>query len=163
MKRSPRGWVLLDALLAWLLLGSALLGLFLSTAQALQQQRDQAAWAQALHLSDDLLARMAINREGVSAYLLAAGETPSPVDCTHTACSASQWAQADLASWQRRVQSELPQGDAQVLRSATDDGQRLIWLEWSALASAVGVATPTDPTTPVCPDTKRCYALWVLP
>lgn len=163
MSRRPSGWVLLDALLALLVLGTALLGLFLSTAQALQQQRDHAAWAQALHLSDDLLTRMAINREGLSAYLLAAGETPSPLDCTQTACTASQWAQADLAHWKRRVQNELPQGDAQLLGTATDERQRLIWLEWSTVAASVGVAGPTDPTIPSCPAAKRCYALWVLP
>ena len=163
MNRPSSGWVLLDALLALLVLGTALLGLLLSTAQALQQQRDHAAWAQALHLSDDLLARMAINREGLSAYQLAAGETPSSLDCTHMACTASQWAQADLAHWKRRVQTELPQGDAQLLSTATDERLRLIWLEWSAVAASVGVSAPTDPTTPSCPNTKRCYALWVLP
>jgi Tfp pilus assembly protein PilV len=158
-----RGWVLWDALLAMCVLGLGLLGLFLSASQALLAQRENSAWAQALHLSDDLIARMAINREGLDAYQLALGETPAMTDCSSKACSAAQWAQADLAYWKRRVVSELPQGDAQLLKAGTDPRQRLIWLSWHALSSSSWTPPASDLFTTACPANKRCHALWVMP
>ena len=158
-----RGWVLWDALLALCVLGVGLWGVFRSATQALQEQRESSAWAQAVHLSDDLIARMAINREGLSAYQLALGETPASLDCSSTACTATQWAQADVARWKKRVQSELPQGDAQVLPASSDPMQRLVWLTWTASTASAWIPGPTQVQVPACATGKRCHALWVLP
>ena len=163
MSATHRGWVLWDALLALCVLGIGLWGAFLSATQALQAQRESSAWAQAVQLSDDLIARMAINREGLSAYQLALGETPATVDCSSTACNATQWAKADLARWKKRVQSELPQGDAQLLPSGTDAQQRLVWLTWTAPTASPWIPMPTDALVPPCATGMRCHALWVLP
>jgi Tfp pilus assembly protein PilV len=163
MSALHRGWVLWDALLALCVLGVGVWGLFLSAAQALQEQRESSAWAQAVHLSDDLIARIAINREGLSAYQLALGETPASLDCSSTACNATQWAQADVARWKRRVQTELPQGDAQLLTTGTDPWQRLVWLTWTAPASSTWMPSPAGVLVPPCASGKRCHALWVLP
>lgn len=163
MRGGVTGWVLWDALLSMLVLGSALLGLLLSAVQALQEQRDSRAWAQAVHLADDLIARMAINREGLPDYLLALGDTPAPVDCASTACDATQWAHADLATWVRRVQQELPQGEAQILGTPTDARQRLVWLSWSATSPAPWLPAALGAQVPACPEARRCHALWVLP
>ncbi len=163
MSHRPCGWILLDSLAALLLLGTGVLGTGLAVVQAVQQQREGVAWAQALQLSDDLLARMAINREGLDAYRLNLAEMPVAQDCTQRDCDASQWAQADLSAWKRRVQTELPHGDAQLIRALGDARQILIWLCWSAAPTGQPVTALAAPEVPPCPSGKRCHALWALP
>jgi Tfp pilus assembly protein PilV len=163
MSHAPGGWILPDSLAALLLLATAAGGLGLAVVQAMQQQREGVAWAQALQLSDDLLARMAIQREGLDAYRLGPGELPIEPDCIHRPCDATEWAQADLAAWKRRVQAELPQGDAQVTRALGDARQILVWLSWSAAPTGLAVTAPQALEVPTCPAGKRCHAIWAMP
>ena len=110
MSHRPCGWILLDSLAALLLLGTGVLGMGLAVVQAVQQQREGVAWAQALQLSDDLLARMAINREGLDAYRLNLAEMPVAQDCTQRDCDASQWALAGRGVARLRTRRDQTRG-----------------------------------------------------
>lgn len=141
------GFMLTEVLVAMLLSALAVVALAGLHARALQASRMGQHQVVAMQLVADLAERLRANRAGAqpgaggaSAYQLessweaqqskAAASALPACDSAGTACSATEFAQADLAQWRILVARALPSGAAWV---QVDGGAGLadIWVAWA--------------------------------
>lgn len=149
-----KGFSTLEALAALMVFNLMLIGLFSRQLQAWQAQRDVSAHQHTIELAQDLWQRMQLNPEGLSAYQLDLGNPPSPVDCQTKACSASEWAQADLADWYSALQLRMPGSQAHLQTQISAPSLVRLVLAWPQPDNSInaGLASMTD-----CPAKHRCW------
>ncbi len=124
--QGPRGFTLLEVLVALLVLGIGLLGLAGLQIQGLRFNHDAYVRSQATFLAYDLLERMRLNRDQAAAYV---GGDPGGV------CGAPGNAIAldDRICWHAAVVQTLPGGAATVAAGANDQYTVTItWLDRAA-------------------------------
>ena len=129
---------MIEALVALLVLAFGVLGLARLQVGALTESRNTNARALAVQLAADLAERMQSNvavrraNPALNPYEtrwgapLAAG-----TDCLATACDGDELAAFDVRAWKLSVQSLLPNGDASVFRSDTDNNQFGVLMRWT--------------------------------
>lgn len=152
------GFSAVEALAALMLVNLLCLGCLAMQLQALQTQRDTLALQNAVALAQDLWERMRINPQAAQTYQLRLGQTTTPVDCQSKACTASAWAQSDLAAWQTMVQLRLPGAQTQLLTNPLSQVQLLIaWPLKDVLLA------PSEVNSSDCPASHRCWQTrWTL-
>src|SRR3569833_1196581 len=97
-----RGFTLVEALVALVVLSIGLLGVAALQFASLKAKHDSATRTQAVYLADAIIDRMRTNPTAVSAceYLLGFGDTPA----------GSTIAKIDLISWRHNISNALPGG-----------------------------------------------------
>ena len=147
----PKGWALLDAVLALAVWSSVGIGLMMQTHVAMQQQ--SAAWRydQALQWQADVLERLRLSRVHTP-VVWALGERMTASSCTDAPCRASDWRDSLLADWYTRLSREMPQVQVWMSPWASDPRLQLIGLRWPE-------ATPSErllPLNQTCPVGWQC-------
>jgi type IV pilus modification protein PilV len=145
------GFSTLEALAALMVLNLLLVGLLSSQLKVWQAQRDGLAYQNTLELAQDLWHRMQLNSEGLAAYQLAMDDVPSGVDCQTKACSATDWAQADLAQWHQALQQRMPGAKAKLQTQSTAPTSVQLLLAWPQ-SNDEAVSTVAD-----CPTQHHCW------
>jgi type IV pilus assembly protein PilV len=120
----PRGFTLLEVLVALLVLSIGLLGI--GKLMVLSARANDSAYmrSQATALAYTILDAMRANRQAaiVNGYDTAMGVFPGPVVCTAAApCNSGQQAQNDLALWGTSLAAELPLGQGSVATVTAPD------------------------------------------
>jgi type IV pilus assembly protein PilV len=101
-----RGFSMVEALVALVVLGAGLLGIASLYVVTLQTSGSAIYRTQAVNLASDIADRIRANRLARAAY---AGSPASSGDtCTLNACDAAQMAAHDLYWWQRQIAETLP-------------------------------------------------------
>jgi len=155
-----QGGGLVEVLVALVLMAVGLLGMLAAHSTALRWTKQSEHHSTAMWLAQDLAERVQANRgKGVDADALgavyitmleASSQTLAPVwpdelcNRVQSACSMSQMAAVDLASWRLAVRERLPRGVVWVTyTNRTLD----IWVSWLEAAS--------DEVSTVCPSGLR--------
>ena len=132
--RRSRGFSLVEALVALLVLSIGLLGI--AGLQLTGMRNNQAAYlrSQAVVLADDILERMRANRGALAAYAVALGDDPPTTPTT--------MAQTDLQAWLLTLAAVLPNGDGSI---AVDGATNRVtvttqWQERSAISGEAPAA-----------------------
>ena len=146
-----KGFSTLEALAALMVLNLLLMGLLSRQLQVWQTHREVLAHQNTVELAQDLWQRMQLNSDGLHAYQLSLGTTPSAMDCQSKACSASDWAQADLADWYTALQLRMPGAQARVQTSTSAPPPVRLLLAWPQ-HSAEAASLVAD-----CPANHRCW------
>jgi type IV pilus modification protein PilV len=145
------GFSTLDALAALMILNMLCLGVLAMQLQALQAQRDALAMQAAVGLAQDLWERMQLFPQASISYQLQLGQVVPPTNCQNQPCTPSQWALADLSTWQAAVQVRLPGAQTQLVSTGTNNVQLL-------LAWPINTALDIGSTSPsACPSRHRCW------
>lgn len=159
-----RGFSILESLCALLVLNLLGVGLLQWQWQALQAQRDVLAFQNALGLAQDLWQRMQANPTAGLAYQLALDQVAQGPNCQAQPCNATQWAQADLAEWQRELQLRIPGAKALLATQLTNPSTASLpanvslTVVWPSRASS-----STSPANQACPEQHRCWqTTWAL-
>ena len=147
-----QGFSILEALAALMVLNLLCLGLMAWQLQAMQAQRQALAWQQAVAMAQDLWQRMQVHPGAWRWYQLELGGTLNSGNCQSQACTAQQWAQADLAEWLTEWQQRLPQARARVQTHVSADPLVQLLLVWPGLSQA-----PIDNSDPSCPAGHNCW------
>lgn len=113
--RRQRGATLIEVLVAMFILAIGLLGL--AGLQAMSVQSNQGAYyrSQATILANDIADRMRANR---TAALAGNYEQSSPPSTTSTPIGTPTPAQRDLAEWNTRLATSLPEGKGTIVTSS---------------------------------------------
>ncbi len=163
MNRS-RGFSILEALCALLVLNLLGVGLLHWQWQALQAQRDALAFQNAVGLAQDLWQRMQVNPAAALSYQLVLGEVVQGPNCHAQPCDPSQWAQANLAEWQQDMQLRIPGAKAQLETKLTSPAQVSLPTNVSLTLIWPSRANPSPSASdPACPEQHRCWqTTWPL-
>lgn len=134
------GIAMIEALVALLVLALGVLGLARLQVNALTESRNTNARAMAVQLAADLSERMQSNaairraNPATNPYITGWGVPPAAVtNCLNANCNGAELAAFDLMAWKLNLQTLLPNGDAQVFRSDTDQNQFGVLLGWTDL------------------------------
>jgi len=112
MNRRVRGFTLVEAMIALLVLSLGLLGAWSVLLASLQNHADALREASALRLVQDMAGRIRANARAGQLYATAE-TTPAPASCDALApCDAARLAAADLLAFAAAAQRELPGTDA---------------------------------------------------
>lgn len=129
---------MIEALIALLVLALGVLGLARLQVSALTESRNTNARAMAVQLAADLSERMQSNvvirraNPLSNPYVAGWGSAPNAAkNCLEENCNGDELAAFDLVAWKLNLQSLLPNGDAQVFRSDTDQNQFGVLLGWT--------------------------------
>lgn len=156
------GMALIEALIALAILAGTLLGLLYMQLRTVADAESALRRTQALHLIDDLAARIRSNPNGfdeLASYRSDWGAAQAPgIDCDAQYCGPGQLARWDLAQWRANVERALPQGDAAVfdppeLPSGTPPRMLSVMVGWrtrSGDSFEVAVPGAICPTGHVC-------------
>ena len=129
IKKSTKGFTLLEVMIALVISAVSLLGLASLQAQSLSFNNSAYLRSQATYFAYDILEKMRINKTEALAgsYDLATADTPNSATCygTGSTCSTSDFANADKYEWHELLTSTLPGGDGSVSR-ATGTGQTIV-------------------------------------
>lgn len=132
--RQARGFSLVEALVALLVLSIGLLGI--AGLQLTAMRNNQAAYlrSQAVALADDILERIRANRGDVAAYAVALGGDPP--------ATTSTMAETDLRAWLLTLGALLPQGDGAIVVDGATNRVTVTtqWQERSAVAGEAAAA-----------------------
>jgi type IV pilus assembly protein PilV len=185
--KQERGVSMIESLVALLVLALGILGMAGVQTRVLVDTRTANHRATAMGLINDMTNRMLLNREQIATYYTNTSTYPNtngwnatvalvpPTNClvndaTATPCTSNQMAQADLNQWLNTVRTSLPNGDARIFASETDQRQIGIAIAWSANESA---NAPLDPNSPLavtigkngvdCPTNLICHIVYVQP
>jgi type IV pilus assembly protein PilV len=136
------GIAMIEALIALLVLALGVLGLARLQVSALTESRNTNARAMAVQLAADLSERMQSNavirraNPTTNPYVTGWGAPPVAVkNCLTGNCNGNELAAFDLMTWKLNLQALLPNGDAQVFRSDTDQNQFGVLLGWTDFAA----------------------------
>ena len=130
-RRGQRGFTLVEALVALLVLSIGLLGIAALYVETLRASRTSLYRTQAVNFATDLADRMRANRLPANAY-----ECGSP--CV-PANGGNPIADADLLDWMTRIGAALPGGTANVTftaGTATTPAAYLIQVRWTEVEQA---------------------------
>ena len=150
---TPTGFSTLEALAALMVLNLSLLGLFSQQLKVWQAQRETLALNNSVELAQDLWHRMQINIEGLPAYQLSSGESPSSVDCQRKACDPTEWAKADLSDWYNALQLRMPGAQARLATLIHPSPMVQLRLAWPQSPSSTDTITEGVD----CPEGYRCW------
>jgi len=115
-----RGFSLIEALVALVVLSVGLLGIAALYVSALRFGRTALLRSDAVTLAGDMVDRIRANASGGSSYALAAGAANTAVAACGTAgCTAAQMATTDKAQWTALLARSLPAGTGTVVVDAT--------------------------------------------
>ena len=157
-----RGFALLDAALALVLLSGGALALLWLSQQHQLAQRQQLARETAMLLAQDLVERIHLNPTQVQGYAQGwSSAAAATTDCQRNACSRSELANWDLQQWRQRIATELPQGDASVFAANAPEGWWGVVLAWQDESESL--RTDRRGNTPACPAAHSCWRLWFRP
>lgn len=160
-----RGATLVEVLVSILLAAIGLLALVGSNVASVRYSKMSQYRGTATMLAADLAERMRANASapGLAAYAVGsnfAAQASLPAISTPCAaytdtCTAIQMAAYDLATWQRIVRDQLPEGSVSVVPTPPAVPQVFaadVWLAWRDPA----VAAPDDNTTDARNDAREC-------
>ena len=132
--RRSRGFSLVEALVALLVLSIGLLGI--AGLQLTAMRNNQAAYlrSQAVALADDILERIRANRGALAAYAVALGDDPPATPST--------MAETDLRTWLLTLGALLPSGDGAITVNGPANRVTVTtqWQERSAVAGEAAAA-----------------------
>jgi type IV pilus assembly protein PilV len=118
--RFARGFSLVEALVALVVLSVGLLGIAALYVSALRFGRTALLRSDAVTLAGDMVDRIRANSSGGSSYALAAGAANTAVAaCSTGGCTAAQMATTDKAQWTALLARSLPAGTGTVAVDAT--------------------------------------------
>jgi len=154
-----RGFTMIEALVALVILAIGLLGIAALNLDALRSGRTAIYRTQAVNLAADMADRIRANRRARNTYQLALGDAAPTVDGTNAACettagcTAADMAARDLARWAASVAQLLPGGRAGVnvvaLGATIDDPSTyevtVAWEEPGAASDDPGTAEIESP------------------
>jgi type IV pilus assembly protein PilV len=157
-----RGFALIEALLALLILAFGMLSLLWTHQQALVSQRQQLMLSVAMGMADDFAERMRLNAPHRAAYAKGWGSSSPSVltNCVATPCSRSELASWDLAQLQHSLQTQLPEGDAAVFQLTTPHGWGIV-IAWRDASESY--RTDSAAGSPACPAQMSCWRLLFRP
>lgn len=146
-KVSPRGFSIVEVLVALVVLSIGMLGIAALYVESLRAGRSAIYRTQAVNLASDLADRIRANRNAREAYQLTAAGTPAAARCAPTdtensvTCTPAQLAQDDLARWLEVINTQLPgvpdanprtpNGTVNVAPGAAGTRQYTIAVTWS--------------------------------
>lgn len=161
--KACKGFALLEALVALVILAFGLLGLLWLQQQALIAQRQQLMRSVASGIAEDLTERMHLNAPQRAAYAKSWGAyaTSFPVDCAALPCLRSELAAWDLVQLQHNLDTQLPEGDAAVFALTTTPGWWGIVVAWRDANESY--RTDSTAGTPTCPTQMSCWRLFFRP
>lgn len=120
MKRAQRGFSLVEALVALVVLSVGLLGVAALYVSALRFGRNALLRSDAVTLASDMADRIEANSGGGAGYALAAGATNTAVAaCSVGGCTAAQMATTDKAQWKALLAQALPAGTGTIAVDTT--------------------------------------------
>lgn len=117
-----RGFTLVEAMIALLVLSIGLLGIAGLQMTGLRNNLSASWRSQATYLAYDILDRMRANRANRAAYAIDVEETPL--------CAPGNVAACDLSQWKGNLATVLPGGDGTVTVSGADDTEITITIQW---------------------------------
>ncbi len=160
---TDRGFALLEALIALLILAFGLISLLWMHQQALTSQRQQLMRSVASGIAEDLAERMYLNAPLSAAYAKTWGihATSFNPDCAASPCLRSELALWDLAQLQLSLDTQLPEGDAAVFALATAPDWWGILVAWRDESESY--RTDNTAGTPACPAHMSCWRLFFRP
>lgn len=137
--REERGFTMVEALVALVVLSIGLLGIAALYLDSLRAGRDALLRTQALNLASDLADRVRANRLGEANYAILAAETAAVVAaCKTTAgCTPADLAVTDLAEWKNSIGQLLPDGTGEVRFTAAIPNRYDIVITWTQPGSDV--------------------------
>lgn len=163
------GFGLLESLVAVAVLSGGMLALLSAHNRAQALSRDHQHLTTAISLMQDIGERMHLNRNAnghaVTGYYLSTWEQTHAhaTNCITEACTADDWAAADLKAWKAQV-ARLPQGKAAIQRTGDADDLWVVMVAWQAPQATGSDLTPiTAGPALSCPATHRCHISHVLP
>lgn len=178
-KSKHRGFALIESLVSIAILALGILGMLGIQMRTLADTQNGVRRAQAIRLIENLSEKIKVNPNPILPAVLAAYRvsTPGPIAipsaCT-AACTPTQLAQHDIATWKSQVINTLPAGDAVVFFSddETDPNNRrqlgvmISWQQKEKDTSTAFVApfttTSTGPISNVtCPANKICHLQYI--
>jgi type IV pilus assembly protein PilV len=143
---AERGFTMIEALVALVVLAIGLLGIAALYLDSLRAGRTAIYRTQAVNIAADLADRIRANRQGVLAYTSAFADTHvADANCDDAAvgCTAAEMAETDLARWKDTLGQQLPggQGEVQVTAPAVagDPGTYVITVRWTEVGEAAPV------------------------
>lgn len=128
--RRIRGFTLLEAMVALVVLSVGMLGIAALHGQSLAANRSAQLRTQAVNLAGDMADRIRVNRLGGAAYAGAAENN----ECDRQSgdgCTPAQMAAHDLFVWQAQVARLLPNGAGSVAYAGTDPPTYTITVSWT--------------------------------
>jgi len=151
----PKGFTLVEVLVAVLVLSIGLLGLASLQATSLRNNSDASIQTRASYIASDMADRIRANGSQAGAYPTTAPATVTG-GCVTGTCTPTQMVQNDLAEWNALVQT-LPAGQGAITTLA--GGLFTITVRWDeARNGATGTGcNPDDPTD------LRCLSLTTQP
>lgn len=136
--RAQRGFTLVEALVATLVLSIGLLGVAGLQLSALRNNNTAAARAQASYLAYDIVDRMRANRDPAMtglAYNIALGAV---------ATATGTPAERDLNAWKTMLAAVLPSGDGAIVVNNTGGvGEAMITIQWEEAGNLISFVTST--------------------
>ncbi|HEY8521971.1 MAG TPA: type IV pilus modification protein PilV [Gammaproteobacteria bacterium] len=135
--RDPRGFGLVEALVALVVVSVGLIGIAALHAQALGAARSALHRAAAVDLAADLADRIRANGRGAAAYAGAGADRGCGTG--GASCSPTEMAAHDVLLWRRLVRARLPNGDAVV--GVDGDAPRTVTIRVSWHEPNAGVLT----------------------
>jgi type IV pilus assembly protein PilV len=118
--RQPRGFTLVETLVALLALSIGLLGVAALQMSGLQSNLSSSWRSQATYLSYDILDRIRANRTNRAQYVTDLGAPPTPGGVVTL----------DLAAWKANLAATLPSGDGTVVVNPLDDTVFTVTVQW---------------------------------
>lgn len=106
-----RGFSIVEALVALVVLSIGMLGIAALYVESLRAGRSAIYRTHAVNLASDMADRIRANRTAGNAYLLPANGTPTPQQCVApdtVVCTPPQLAQDDMARWLTAIGQQLP-------------------------------------------------------
>jgi type IV pilus assembly protein PilV len=107
-RRAQRGFTMVEALVALIVLAVGMLGIASLYVTTLRASGSATSRMQAINLAGDLGDRIRANRTAGAAYAGAAAATLDTCAGASATCSAAEMAAHDLAVWQAAIQTALP-------------------------------------------------------
>jgi type IV pilus assembly protein PilV len=173
----PEGITLLESLVSLMILALAVLGMLAVQIRTLAEMQTGVRRAQAVRLVEDLGERIKSNPAGyaeLASYVTGWNATPTAsVDCSRTACNATDQAKWDVANWKLRVADALPLGNAELFYSADEDSPRRrqlgVLVGWRAnerthdAAMRMALQSGIAEAGTTCPAGLICHLAYVQP